>query len=113
MSHHFKVNDDLCGRDREAFRELLLEPGVTLDRAVTWLRERGYRVSRSAVGRYRQDLQREPDAVMRQMVRGATAAELRLKLVRQIENMNRSERVALAAFVGFWAKLRGRNEKWL
>ena len=103
------VDDDLGGRDREAFCKLLLDPGVTLGQAVTWLRERRYKVGRSAVGRYRQHLQREPEAVMRKMVRGATAAKLREKLARQIKKMNRSELVALAAFVGFWAKLRGRD----
>ena len=109
MAHHFKVNDDLCGRDREAFRELLLDPGVTLGQAATWLRERGYRVSRNAVGNYRKHLLQEPDAVMRKMVRGATAAELRAQLCQKIEGMNRSELVARAAFAGFWAKLKGRG----
>jgi hypothetical protein len=97
------------GRDREAFRELLLDPGVTLGQAVIWLKEHGYRISRSAVGNYRKHLQREPDTAMRKMVRGATAAELRTQLCQKIEGMNRSELVALAAFAGFWAKLRGRK----
>jgi hypothetical protein len=110
MAHHFKVNDDLCGRDREAFRELLLDPGVTIDQAMPWLRERGYRISRTAVGNSRKHLQQEPDTVMRKMVRGATAAQLGEKLSRQVGNMNRSERVALAAFAGFWAKLRGATQ---
>jgi hypothetical protein len=106
---HFKINDVLRPEDWEALHTLLLDPGKTAEQATEWLVGRGYQISRSAVGNFRMHLLTQPDAVLRQMVRGATAAELRAQLCQRIEGMNRSELVALAAFAGFWAKLRGRG----
>ncbi len=109
MPVHFKVNDVLPQEDREALSTLLLDPGTTVDQAKEWLVGRGYKVSRGAVYNYRVHLLTQPEAVLRQMVRGATAAELRAQLCQRIEGMNRGELVALAAFAGFWAKLRRRG----
>jgi hypothetical protein len=109
MAHHFKINDVLRQEDREVLHALLLDPGKTAEQAKEWLVGRGYQISRSAVEGYRRHLRTQPAAVLRQMTRGATAAELRAQLCKRIEGMGRSELVALAAFAAFWAKLRGRG----
>jgi hypothetical protein len=105
----FKINNVLRPEDREALHAFLLDPGKTIAYAKEWLVGRGYQISRCAVARYRVHLRTQPDAILRQMVRGATAAELRAQLLKTIEGMGRSELVALAAIAAFWTKLRGRG----
>ena len=53
---HYKVDELLTVADREAYTQLLREPRTTIDGAHTWLGQRGYVLSRSAVARHRRRL---------------------------------------------------------
>lgn len=52
---HSSISKALSTTDKEAFHRRLATPGITYDDVVGWLNERGYQISRSAVGRYGKD----------------------------------------------------------
>lgn len=65
MARHFKIDDVLAEEHREMFRELLRQPAMTIDGLCEWLGAKGYRISRSAVGGYRQNFNKVLEDVRR------------------------------------------------
>jgi hypothetical protein len=59
MPRHFKVHELLDERSLEELRAFAREPGRTIDDLHHWLLERGYSLSRSAVGNWKLMFDRE------------------------------------------------------
>ncbi|MGD9504554.1 MAG: phage protein Gp27 family protein [Syntrophobacteraceae bacterium] len=55
IRRHSRIEDELPLEIREQVDRLLIEGGATYDDIRDWLAERGYDISRSAIGRYGQD----------------------------------------------------------
>lgn len=56
---HFKVHELLSGPELEELRTFAREPGRTVDEIHQWLLERGYTMSRSSAGRWKQQFDEE------------------------------------------------------
>lgn len=85
MARHFKIDDVLEKDDLESFRALMRQPAMTIDGLCEWLGVKGYRISRSSVGGYRQNFNKVLEDVRRssemagafvQMAKNSGGAEL-------------------------------------
>ena len=59
MSSHFKIHELLNSTELEELRTFAREPGRTVDEAHEWLQTRGFTMSRSAVGNWKQQFDQE------------------------------------------------------
>jgi hypothetical protein len=57
--NHFTVHRVLNGSDLSALEDFARHPARTIDECRAWIRDRGHKVSRSAVGRWLKDFRSE------------------------------------------------------
>lgn len=69
MSQHFKVDDLLSDEHYQEFAALAAHRTTTIDKAWSWLRQHGYKISRSAVGLWMQRMKSDPAARIRDQLK--------------------------------------------
>jgi hypothetical protein len=97
MSRRSLIDRQLRPRDRDRFHRYLDDPRRSIDDALAWLRGRGIKTSRTAVGRY----SRNRSAAMSSCRLASSAAGLRGQLGEKIHRLPSDDLRTLTLFANF------------
>ncbi len=103
MSRPFRLTTLLSDKHWHPFHALLADRRATVDGARDWLRRRGYKVSRGAVGNYLRIIRRSPRRALGCELAGKSDAELRRTLRGRAAQLADPELLTLALFAAFLA----------
>jgi hypothetical protein len=111
MGRQFQISRLLSEEDRETFRALALNEGITTIQALhAWLTERGYKVSHGAVYNYAKHCRKGFLASMRRQFDTRSDAELRKMLATWARHLTGAELVSVAFLAAFHAEAKALRE---
>jgi hypothetical protein len=106
MATPFIVERKLTGPHLAELRGLLLQHATTIDDAMAWLADRGYRVSHGAVGNYRRRIVKGSLFRLRAFIGCRTDEETRRSLIAWIAAAEGDELTRLALYAAFLTSVR-------
>ena len=101
MARQLKISRVLLTRHWQPFHTMLADRRTTVDSAHAWIAKRGYKISRTSVGRYFRRFRSGSISLPIFSIAPIGEADARRKLHRWIDQLTGVHLVGLATFAGF------------